>query len=94
MFSSLYQIHGAYSPAWLAAGLGRAPATALAYMYWCRGFTLRQAMDTFFAQRPCNPRIQSIRQATLDLLSEGSKLTPVKIAVSRPFLATKLQASH
>ena len=49
-------------------------------------------MDTFFALRPCNPRIQSIRQATVDLLSEGSGLTPVNISISRPFLATRLQA--
>ena len=49
-------------------------------------------MDTFFASRPCNPRIQSIRQATVDLLSEGSGLTPVNISMSRPFLATRLQA--
>ena len=49
-------------------------------------------MDTFFASRPCNPRIQSIRQATVDLLSEGSGLTPVNISISRPFLATRLQA--
>ena len=73
------------------AGLGRAPATALAYMYWCRGFSLGQAMETLYAQRPCCPRIQSIRQATVDLLSEGSKLTPVTISVSRPFLARTLQ---
>ena len=75
------------------AGLGRAPATALAYMYWCRGFSLQDAQETFYARRPCCPRIQSIRQATVDLLSEGSKLTPVTISVSRPFLATTLQAS-
>lgn len=62
-------------------------------MYWCRGFSLQQAMETFYARRSCCPRIQSIRQATVDLLSEGSQLTPVTISVSRPFLASTLQAS-
>lgn len=62
-------------------------------MYWCRGFSLQDAQETFYARRPCCPRIQSIRQATADLLSEGSKLTPVTISLSRPFLATTLQAS-
>ena len=50
-------------------------------------------MELFYARRPCCPRIQSIRQATVDLLSDGSKLTPVTISVSRPFLASTLQAS-
>ncbi|CAL8461831.1 g1362 [Coccomyxa elongata] len=73
------------------AGLGRAPATALAYMYWCRGFSLEDAISTFMAVRPCNPRIVAIRQATLDLLVDGTALTPVRIAVSRSFGATSLQ---
>lgn len=73
------------------AGLGRAPATALAYMYWCRGLTLQDAISTFMAVRPCNPRIVAIRQATIDILIDGSALTPVRIAISRTFGATSLQ---
>ena len=124
------------------AGLGRAPATALAYMYWCRGFALQDAIHTLKTNRACNPRIVAIRQvlqrgqhfargcccdllretllnacpgasmrscrpelreesmewggclpvqATTDLLVDGRGLTPVCIAVRRPFLATKLQ---
>jgi hypothetical protein len=60
-------------------------------MYWCRGFTLQDAIAKFMSVRPCNPRIVAIRQATADLLSGDSGLTPVRIAVSRPFLATSLQ---
>ncbi len=45
------------------AGLGRAPATALAFMYWCRGIPLLDALAQFRAVRPCNPNIQAIRQA-------------------------------
>ncbi|KAK9909066.1 hypothetical protein WJX75_006695 [Coccomyxa subellipsoidea] len=73
------------------AGLGRAPATALAYMYWCCGFSLQDAISTFMAVRPCNPRIVAIRQASVDLLVDGTALTPVRIAVSRTFGATSLQ---
>lgn len=90
--------------AWLAAahrpsargpapGLGRAPATALAYMYWCRGMALGDAIATFMAARPCNPRIGAIRAATADLLLDGGRRTPVTIAVHRPGLATRFQAS-
>ncbi len=60
-------------------------------MYWCRGFSLEDAISTFMAVRPCNPRIVAIRQATLDLLVDGTALTPVRIAVSRSFGATSLQ---
>jgi hypothetical protein len=74
-------------------GLGRAPATALAYMYWCRGMALGDAIAAFMAARPCNPRIGAIRAATADLLLDGGRRTPVTIAVHRPGLATRFQAS-
>lgn len=38
--------------------MGRAPATALAYMYWYRGFTLEDAFEKLRVVRPCNPRLQ------------------------------------
>ena len=63
-------------------GLGRAPATALAYMYWFRDFTLEDAFDTLKAVRPCNPRLQAVRQATCDVLFDSGRLTPATIAVS------------
>ncbi|KAK9846581.1 hypothetical protein WJX81_006986 [Elliptochloris bilobata] len=75
------------------AGLGRAPATALAYMYWCRGMALGDAISTFMAVRPCNPRIAAIRAATADVLLEGGRRMPVTIAVYRPFTASRFQVA-
>ena len=74
-----------------AVGLGRAPATALAYMYWCRGMALQGAISTFMAVRPCNPRIAAIRAASADILLDSGRRTPVTIAVHRPFLASRFQ---
>ena len=82
-------LHPIYLPA--RAGLGRAPATALAYMYWCCGMALQDAISTFMAVRPCNPRIAAIRAATTDILLDGGRRTPVTIAVHRPFSASRFQ---
>ena len=50
------------------AGLGRAPATALAYMWWFKGMPLDQAYAHLTSLRPCKPREDSIREAAVDLL--------------------------
>lgn len=72
-------------------GLGRAPATALAYMVWFRGFSLEDAFAKLRAARPCNPRLQAIRQATCDILVDGSRRVPISIAVSRLGVADTVQ---
>lgn len=55
------------------AGLGRAPGVALAYMYWIRGLSLKEANALLQEVRTCHPKLESIRAATADLLTEGSK---------------------
>ena len=50
------------------AGLGRAPATALAYMWWFKGMPLDAAMSLLTGLRPCKPREDAIREAAVDLL--------------------------
>lgn len=77
-----------------SVGLGRAPATALTYMYWFRGFTLAEAFKKLRAVRPCNPNLQAIRQATCDTLFDRGKTYPAKIIVTRPGSATDIQVSH
>ncbi|GBF90184.1 phosphoglucan phosphatase [Raphidocelis subcapitata] len=64
------------------AGLGRAPATALAYMYWLRGWELQAAYDHLTSTRTCSPRIEAVRAATADLLT-GSGPVPVTISLMR-----------
>jgi hypothetical protein len=51
--------------------LGRAPATALAYMYWLRGWQLPEAYETLTTKRRCSPRVEAIRAATADLLTDS-----------------------
>lgn len=55
------------------AGLGRAPGVALAYMYWLRGLSLKEANVLLQKVRRCHPKLDSIRAATVDLLSDGAK---------------------
>lgn len=49
------------------AGLGRAPAVAIAYMFWFCCMNLNKAYDTLTSKRPCGPSKRSIRAATYDL---------------------------
>lgn len=51
------------------AGLGRAPAVVIAYLYWFRGLPLHQAYDFLTSIRPCGPKKEAIRGATFDLMS-------------------------
>eukprot|EP00898_Chlorokybus_atmophyticus_P008759 jgi/Chlat1/8885/Chrsp92S00687 len=70
--ASLYALHsltGGTAYVHCTAGLGRAPATALAYMNWLRGLSLAQSNELLQAVRPCNPRYEAIRRATADVLS-------------------------
>jgi len=60
------------------AGLGRAPGVALAYMYWVRGYSLKEANVLLQKVRRCHPKLDSIRAATADLLTDGSK-QPIKL---------------
>lgn len=55
------------------AGLGRAPGVALAYMYWLRGLSLKEANVLLQKVRRCHPKLDSIRAATADLLTDGEK---------------------
>ncbi|XP_077236935.1 dual specificity protein phosphatase (DsPTP1) family protein [Tasmannia lanceolata] len=49
------------------AGLGRAPAVAIAYMFWFCGMDLKTAYNTLTSKRPCGPNKRAIRGATYDL---------------------------
>ncbi|GAB2299404.1 Phosphoglucan phosphatase lsf2, chloroplastic [Dionaea muscipula] len=49
------------------AGLGRAPAVAIAYMFWFCSMDLNEAYITLTSKRPCGPNKRAIRGATYDL---------------------------
>ncbi|XP_078427552.1 dual specificity protein phosphatase (DsPTP1) family protein [Wolffia australiana] len=51
------------------AGLGRAPAVALAYMFWVLGYKLSDAHELLLSQRSCFPKIDAIKSATADMLT-------------------------
>jgi hypothetical protein len=53
------------------AGLGRAPAACIAYLYWFQGHTLDSAYSHLTRIRPCGPKWESIRGATYDVLVGG-----------------------
>ncbi|XP_076957310.1 phosphoglucan phosphatase DSP4, amyloplastic-like [Bidens hawaiensis] len=51
------------------AGLGRAPATALAYMFWVQGYKLNNALSLLLRNRKCFPNVEAIKSATADILT-------------------------
>ncbi|KAL5981799.1 Phosphoglucan phosphatase DSP4, chloroplastic [Asimina triloba] len=55
------------------AGLGRAPAVALAYMFWVRGYKLSEANELLQSKRACCPKLEAIQSATADILTGMSK---------------------
>ncbi|KAJ4978117.1 hypothetical protein NE237_008897 [Protea cynaroides] len=55
------------------AGLGRAPAVALAYMFWVQGYKLSEAHSLLLSIRPCFPKLDAIKSATADILTGLTK---------------------
>lgn len=51
------------------AGLGRAPATVLAYMFWVQGYKLSEAHKLLMSKRSCFPKLDAIKSATADILT-------------------------
>ncbi|KVI09671.1 phosphoglucan phosphatase DSP4, amyloplastic isoform X1 [Cynara cardunculus var. scolymus] len=51
------------------AGIGRAPATALAYMFWVQGYKLNDALSLLLRKRKCSPNVDAIKSATADILT-------------------------
>jgi protein-tyrosine phosphatase len=52
------------------AGLGRAPAAIIAYLFWFQNYSLEEAYSKLTAVRPCGPKKAAIRAATFDLLDD------------------------
>jgi hypothetical protein len=51
------------------AGMGRAPAVALTYMFWVQGYKLMEAHKLLMSKRSCFPKLDAIRNATIDILT-------------------------
>ncbi|XP_019196890.1 PREDICTED: phosphoglucan phosphatase DSP4, amyloplastic-like isoform X2 [Ipomoea nil] len=60
------------------AGLGRAPAVALAYMFWVQGYRLSEAYNLLMSRRSCFPKLDAIKSATADILT-GLKKSPITL---------------
>nr|GEX98340.1 phosphoglucan phosphatase DSP4, amyloplastic [Tanacetum cinerariifolium] len=60
------------------AGLGRAPATALAYMFWVLGYKLNNAVSLILRNRKCYLNVDAIKSATADILT-GLKKRPITL---------------
>lgn len=53
------------------AGLGRAPAVCIGYLYWYGPYlSLHEAYDHLTSIRPCGPKKEAIRGATFDILDD------------------------
>lgn len=51
--------------------MGRAPAVALAYMWWVQGIHLEDAHELLLSKRLCHPKLFAIREAAADVLYGG-----------------------
>eukprot|EP00193_Tetraselmis_chui_P021841 CAMPEP_0177795800 /NCGR_PEP_ID=MMETSP0491_2-20121128/26436_1 /TAXON_ID=63592 /ORGANISM="Tetraselmis chuii, Strain PLY429" /LENGTH=362 /DNA_ID=CAMNT_0019318675 /DNA_START=177 /DNA_END=1266 /DNA_ORIENTATION=+ len=71
---------------------GAAPGTALAYLYWVRGMPLMEAHAILMEVRPCHPKLEAIKEATCDVLFEGSR-QKASIVVYRFGTTKKIQVS-
>lgn len=60
------------------AGLGRAPAVAVAYMFWVLGYGLNEAYNLLMSKRSCFPKLDAIKSATADILT-GLKKSPITL---------------
>ncbi|KAJ4837139.1 Phosphoglucan phosphatase dsp4, amyloplastic [Turnera subulata] len=69
------------------AGLGRAPAAAMAYMYWVQGYKLSEAHDLLLSKRSCFPKLEAIKSASADILT-GLKKKPVILTWKDPNCTT------
>ncbi|CAN6361222.1 unnamed protein product [Urochloa humidicola] len=58
------------------AGLGRAPAVAIAYMFWFEDMDLNTAYKKLTSIRPCGPNKRAIRAATYDLAKNNPMKEP------------------
>ncbi|WOL09848.1 hypothetical protein Cni_G18601 [Canna indica] len=74
--SKLYKainLNGGVTYIHCTAGLGRAPAVALAYMFWVEGYKLYEGHQLLQSRRACFPKLDAIKSATLDMLMGLSK---------------------
>ncbi|KAH9606911.1 hypothetical protein KSS87_009306 [Heliosperma pusillum] len=65
------------------AGMGRAPAVALAYMYWVQEYDLNEAHRLILSKRSCCPKVDAIKSATADILT-GLKKKAVEFKWKKP----------
>nr|GMC72903.1 phosphoglucan phosphatase DSP4, amyloplastic [Ipomoea batatas] len=59
--------NGGVTYIYCTAGLGRAPAVALSYMFWVQGYKLSEAYDLLLSKRSCCPKLDAIKSATADI---------------------------
>jgi len=52
------------------AGMGRSPLVAMAYLYWCRGISLWEAIRYVEIRRPCSPYDELLEICRDDLLRD------------------------
>uniref|UniRef100_A0A7S0X6Z4 Tyrosine specific protein phosphatases domain-containing protein n=1 Tax=Mantoniella antarctica TaxID=81844 RepID=A0A7S0X6Z4_9CHLO len=65
------------------AGMGRSPGVAIAYLFWCHQFeTLDDAYDYLTSRRPCGPKKEAIRGATLDMLAAHGDALPSELVAA------------
>eukprot|EP00850_Spirogloea_muscicola_P015325 SM000116S24246 [mRNA] locus=s116:381579:383045:+ [translate_table: standard] len=60
------------------AGLGRAPAVAIAYLFWFQDMDMGTAYHFLTSKRPCGPKKEAIRGATYDFAKFDNSKQPLE----------------
>jgi len=58
------------------AGMNRSPTVAIAYLWWCRGWSLKDAAAHVARRRDCAPDLEALREAVWDPLDAGADSRP------------------
>ncbi|KAF3576919.1 hypothetical protein DY000_02032927 [Brassica cretica] len=80
--STLYkavQRNGGVTYVHCTAGMGRAPAVALTYMFWVQGYKLMEAHRLLMSKRTCSPNLDAIRNATIDIVGLKKKIVTLTL---------------
>jgi hypothetical protein len=65
------------------AGMGRSPLVAMAYLYWCRGISLWEAIRYVEIRRPCSPYDDLLEICRDDLLKDDEAQQRIRQRASR-----------
>ncbi|THG03538.1 hypothetical protein TEA_014031 [Camellia sinensis var. sinensis] len=76
------------------AGLGRAPAVALAHMFWFDGYKLSDGHSLLLSKRLCCPKLDAIKSATADIRMRRKNVNLKKLGLRKRLVTLTWKGSN